>query len=1323
MLLIPFYQGGIKVSSGDNKQTIFPFELYVKDSDQKRLFCRSVERVLMTELQLEDSFGCKIEGCHTHVGSKRHLANFVEAELLFHNSYYNKRFAFMTVQTILGQLKERTDKIIIVGYETFCELYVCEVMEMLELKKADKILQECDFSYCIYEQTADKTHIRNAQECLEGEYRNALIVYIVPINTTLTTHDKIMEKFEEGEIFRKKNEKVKFYKLNLALITVAPFQAEDHFWNIERKPDKNKPEYILKLLEDKKSKLKYLKDNNVYAYVLVENMWYKPQKCRMCFPDKDSTRKGKLTDESPRFHVDKASIVPMLRIGKKLYPEPLKEERKDMEERNLLKVIELSKVLYHHHTYRGGNHYQYYFNLERFFKNNKADIQKWLEGYRNKFKEDKCYNFIIAPRHYSNAGFVRMVNDVLFEGNSRIFYFDVLKEYRSNISAKYSDFIRALGNIRDANQNYQVYFHYVDDTILSGTNYMRAKSLIRSILGEKQDEHVHLFKSIIVLLNRNSKESQKSYIENINNFISYVNLKISSMRNHEDACILCRLLDDYKKIEKISATNLMKKRCQNTIQQHGLKPIIDLPEATKEERFRMIMRHIINVRVANLWWTNEDDQAVNPESTDGIYVILNQLYRNETIFQIMGVNSGDPQSVIEYSIAFIKVITRPFFTDHIGQRQASMRFCLEKLNDILFDNVLEDKEVINTLVKGLSDLGANYLIRKIVIEKILSKVDLNIFYSAVKKVISFSGEDTQSYLLECILINGDEKPFFNIRKAQTVKGLDFKQWLILYLENNKVLYDGFEEFCNSSKEFGTIPYYMEYFSYICGLNMENSFSETMLDIRSSEIGGLEKYIIELCKQYKDIKDIIEKGIHGTPEFDFKDLEKHIQGLFDVIYNGRSNRQIDVRFFGNRGEGEIPFKYFLLRSTKKQHFSSNKKEMDFFGEDNLREIERVFWDYDNMWIGETVYFTDHFCLIRISPEDTGNIVNDLFIQICYSERIEKPIFKYRGSSKEYFRALLFVIKIVLLFRHRLEELANKQNISNLVGVAYQNEIKEALKIEKAHKHGITEYYENLSWAINNDKDGFKLCNYLEAIPTGNESKEKLQDTVKVTRKKLKELFDIYMQVQANDYIVSLYRQVVLRNTNIISNLLVSIGNMKIFQTKLLPNFGFEQENGKLVYEIKVGLSKTQIVKVKMICQFPDNDSLKNKRLMFYKYGIPDGGYPFIMFMILLAMNAAMHGYKDQGNNVEIFYIFCEDRIVIENKVLNNRNTSEELAEKLKKAPWRSASKNITLWTLRKLPEIVNVEESIQVQVDDEMFRIILNGYMKEDIINEILGELI
>lgn len=49
---------------------IFPFELVLEDGEHKELFVKTVEAVLEENLQCENSFGCKILDCHTHVGSK-----------------------------------------------------------------------------------------------------------------------------------------------------------------------------------------------------------------------------------------------------------------------------------------------------------------------------------------------------------------------------------------------------------------------------------------------------------------------------------------------------------------------------------------------------------------------------------------------------------------------------------------------------------------------------------------------------------------------------------------------------------------------------------------------------------------------------------------------------------------------------------------------------------------------------------------------------------------------------------------------------------------------------------------------------------------------------------------------------------------------------------------------------------------------------------------------------------------------------------------------------------------------------------------------------
>ena len=109
---------------GKEKKIVpFPFELAIKKED-KPLFLHTVETVLKEDLQNENSFGCKIHNCHTHVGSERHLKEFIDAELLFHNSYYNKGFAVLTAQKIMNWMESRNNcnKILLVGYENFSEL-------------------------------------------------------------------------------------------------------------------------------------------------------------------------------------------------------------------------------------------------------------------------------------------------------------------------------------------------------------------------------------------------------------------------------------------------------------------------------------------------------------------------------------------------------------------------------------------------------------------------------------------------------------------------------------------------------------------------------------------------------------------------------------------------------------------------------------------------------------------------------------------------------------------------------------------------------------------------------------------------------------------------------------------------------------------------------------------------------------------------------------------------------------------------------------------------------------------------------------------------
>ena len=80
--------------------------------------------------------------------------------------------------------------------------------------------------------------------------------------------------------------------------------------------------------------------------------------------------------------------------------------------------------------------------------------------------------------HYSNAGFVELVNNVVFSGNAILLRVDFDKEYRCNAYTKYSYLRSYVKQLKEMNSGGTVCVHYVDDAIISGRTFQRAKSLI-----------------------------------------------------------------------------------------------------------------------------------------------------------------------------------------------------------------------------------------------------------------------------------------------------------------------------------------------------------------------------------------------------------------------------------------------------------------------------------------------------------------------------------------------------------------------------------------------------------------------------------------------------------------------------------------------------------------------------------------------------------------------------------------------------------------------------------------------------------------------------
>ena len=122
----------------------------------------------------------------------------------------------------------------LVGYETYSEMLIYEIKELLYRK------HHINVDYLIYEQKGGE-RFRYIQELKEDVSYNFL--YIVPINSTLTTHNKMqgaLKRFHPGK------DAVPVAKGNYAIILLCP----DETGNVERdkEHEKIKKEYKLSLI-------------------------------------------------------------------------------------------------------------------------------------------------------------------------------------------------------------------------------------------------------------------------------------------------------------------------------------------------------------------------------------------------------------------------------------------------------------------------------------------------------------------------------------------------------------------------------------------------------------------------------------------------------------------------------------------------------------------------------------------------------------------------------------------------------------------------------------------------------------------------------------------------------------------------------------------------------------------------------------------------------------------------------------------------------------------------------------------------------------------
>lgn len=691
-----------------------------------------------------EQLGCKLS--HTHIRVKDvHLDTFYEAQLLFANSYWYNVFAKYLYEELLNrkELGNKTKPIILYGYETYSEpmLYL--------LKNKLKNIGYSNVEYIIFENekyistgNKSKQRIRYAETVFDkiGD-PNFSVVYICGISTTLSTfyhslHEELVKFFSTNDKLRSIDlESV--YKVGYSIIQICD--------PIKNSIEKKYIELDLKEMKvhSKRNYLDFLDSKSCLYFVDATSRWYEKSKCPLCFPDS-------FEDERLLIETNETSTVPMLLL------KPQKQDKvliRTIDDRapksSFLRNCNNSKYLYYCHLNRGDNHYQYYIRTANFIQdqlsNNNEELFSWFRFIKDKetITNKNTVNIIVSPSHFSNEAFVSAINQYVFDGKAYIINFDVKKEFRSSFEAKYSNykvmFELALNDYPHFDKI--VNFYFIDDNIVTGATYHRTKSLIRNFINEYSAQNsgnlkINLFKSIIVLVNRNSRKSLLSFLDNIDTnkdeieipVYSYIDLKTPSIRTYGDSCPNCNKVSFMNLLLKESSLEIVAEHWQNRINYHGIKSLSDA---------KMNKYELENINSKDSSYSSRGFKRL--QCSEYIWGKLPQDYVDTSIAKknikswiLEFLNSIERDSEkIEYLISFYKILSRPYIVYQESINSAVLQILLEtykiflqpdyETSDQFLSLVLslikksDEKAVLNlycSIVSMLCSLGSNIFIRE-----------------------------------------------------------------------------------------------------------------------------------------------------------------------------------------------------------------------------------------------------------------------------------------------------------------------------------------------------------------------------------------------------------------------------------------------------------------------------------------------------------------------------------------------------------------------------------------------------------------------------------
>lgn len=877
---------GVETMKGvDNlADNYIPFDAIVYTDSNDTCFEHYIREILEKDIQKEE-FGCKIADTHMRLGSTIHISRFYEAELLFGNRYFVSRFALLILREIYSDL-ERNKEITLYGYGIYSESLLVQIQNAVRHMKKD-----VDIDYIFLEREeerrefahTDRIHYSrmflNPQE-RKKYVQNRKYILIVPINSTLKTHQRLWDLLREENSM----DGDEWILKNYALILVGS-RENNNYWKKEGK---------------------YLDSNYAILprprfFVEVATDYQEPLICEKCFPED-------VLEEYPLIEVNAASTIPNQAFG-------IVDEKADVSiaiadmvgfiQEESRKMAELKDCLLYGHMVRNDEHYLFYPITDQLVRSSEEKIRESLKAWKKNMNTGEYeYHILVAPMHYSNCTFVELVNDIVFDSMAMILRIDFNKDFRTNVYTKYSNIRQYIRQLDGIDGEAIVNFHFVDDSVITGRTYHRAKSLIETMAGSycqiSDKVKIRIFDRVFTLVDRNSRETRMQYIAQVSDgqrdldthYYSYIRMEISSLRNYGDSCVICNLYREAQLLRSTASTRIVSRYWKNGDEKFGL---ISIEEALKKKRIRitqgedeeyqerayrrMFCSHMLKCVL---------DRADHGNQIGNIIRLLLHLLNED--FHLRREKEAS-----EYFISYLKVCSRPFlvFTKEVREAifdilLAILEFVVKRrnisesasmlkkgywndkgiltewnkiVNDILLKLDKEEKtDLVMMCMKQLTEMKSNYIIRLENMEALFKFINQSWgndqarlkdfeyrYIILVKRLTGISSDTSKGLWLDYALRNGREIQS-NVHCKFIGVNEEFRQAVIL--ENTRVFRDGIQKLNLKLRyDVETRKTLDQYIDFLCKKEYENLcylnfFNEVKVKYKFNSIVQLKGFLVE-----------------------------------------------------------------------------------------------------------------------------------------------------------------------------------------------------------------------------------------------------------------------------------------------------------------------------------------------------------------------------------------------------------------------------------------------------------------------------------------------